>query len=75
MGNSIKHTYHIGGMTCGGCVTIVKNKLANVQGVTSVLVDLNKKEAEITSAEIITVHTLQDALKDTHYTIAETSAV
>ena len=75
MENSIKHTYHIGGMSCGGCVTAVKNKLSTVSGVTSVQVDLAKKEAEITSSAIIKADTLQDALKNTQYTISEHSAV
>jgi copper chaperone CopZ len=75
MENLIKHTYHIGGMSCGGCATTVKNKLSAAPGVTSVQVDLAKKEAEITSSAIITADTLQDALKNTHYTIAELRAV
>ena len=50
MENSIKHTYHIDGMSCGGCATTVKNKLSAVKGVTSVNVDLGKKQAEITSS-------------------------
>jgi copper chaperone CopZ len=74
MENSIKHTYHISGMSCGGCVTDVKNKLSTVNGVTSVQVDLAKKEAEITSTEKIKADALQDALKNTHYTISEHSA-
>jgi copper chaperone CopZ len=74
MENSIKHTYHIGGMSCGGCATTVKNKLSAAPGVTSVQVDLAKKEAVIISSEIITANTLQDALKNTHYTIAELRA-
>jgi len=71
MENPIKHTYHIDGMSCGGCVTAVKNKLSAAHGVTSVSVDLEKKEAEITSSAIIKADTLQDAFKNTHYTILE----
>ncbi|MEO7463425.1 MAG: heavy metal-associated domain-containing protein [Ferruginibacter sp.] len=71
MENSIKHTYHIGGMSCGGCVSTVKNKLAAAPGVTSVQVDLANKQAEITSSKVIEAGILQDALKHTHYTIAE----
>jgi len=71
MENSIKHTYHIGGMSCGGCVSTVKNKLSAAPGVTSVQVDLAKKEAEITSSAEIKADTLQHALKNTHYTITE----
>ncbi|WP_339880754.1 heavy metal-associated domain-containing protein [uncultured Algoriphagus sp.] len=75
MENSIKHTYQIGGMSCGGCVATVKNRLSVAPGVTSVSVDLAKKEAEITSSAIIKADTLQDALKNTHYTIAELRSV
>ena len=74
MENSIKHTYRISGMSCGGCVAIVKNKLSTADGVTSVSVNLEKKEAEITSSAIITADKLQDALKNTHYTISELRA-
>ncbi len=71
MENSIKHTYHIDGMSCGGCATTVKNKLSAVSGVTSVQVDLAKKEAEITSSQTINADKLQEALSNTDYTISE----
>jgi copper chaperone CopZ len=71
MENSIKHTYHIDGMSCGGCATTVKNKLSAADGVTSVQVDLAKKEAEITSSKTLSADVLQQALNNTHYTIAE----
>ncbi len=70
----ITHTYHIGGMSCGGCATTVKTKLSAAQGVTSVNVDLGKKQAEITSSQAVKTETLQDALSKTHYTIAELRA-
>ncbi len=71
MENSIKHTYHIGGMSCGGCATTVKNKLSAARGVTSVQVDLVKKQAEITSSIPLNADMLQQSLRHTHYTIAE----
>ena len=71
MENSIAHTYHIGGMSCGGCVSSVKQKLSNVPGVTAVTVDLGKKEAEITSSEDIKIDTLRQAFNNTPYTISE----
>ncbi len=74
MENSIKHTYHIGGMSCGGCAATVKNRLSAAPGVTSVSIDLGKKEAEIISSAVIKADTLQEALKNTHYTIAELRA-
>jgi copper chaperone CopZ len=46
----ITYTYHIAGMSCGGCATTVKHKLSAASGVTSVQVDLAKKEVEITSS-------------------------
>ncbi len=67
----ITHTYHIGGMSCGGCAATVKNKLSEAKGVTSVNVDLSKKQAEINSSEEIKTETLQEALSKTHYTIAD----
>ena len=71
MENSIKHTYHIGGMGCGGCAATVKNKLTAAPGVTSVQVDLAKKQAEITSSLALKADKLQEALNNTGYTIAE----
>ncbi len=71
MENSIKHTYHIGGMSCAGCATAVKNKLSAALGVTSVQVDLAKKEAEITSLQAIEADELQETLGNTGYTISE----
>ncbi len=67
----ISHTYHIGGMSCGGCVSTVKQKLSGVPGVKSVTVDLPRKEAEITSSEEIETDTLWHAFSNTHYTISE----
>ena len=69
MENSIVHTYNVGGMSCGGCATRVQNKLLGAAGVTSVKVDLTKKEARITSNEIIEIDTLQSVLNNTGFSI------
>ncbi len=74
MEKSILHTYHISGMSCGGCVSTVKNKLSAASGVTSVKIDLAKKQAEITSSQAIKADTLQEALSNTGYTISELRA-
>ena len=71
MEKSLTHSYHIGGMSCGGCVSAVKQKLSSVPGVTSVTVDLGKKEAEISSSEELKTDTLRHAFSNTHYTISE----
>jgi len=74
MEKSIMDTYHIGGMSCGGCVSTVKNKLSAVPGVTSVKVDLAKKQAQITSSQAIEAETLKEALKNSGFSIAELKA-
>ena len=65
------HTYHIGGMSCGGCAATVKQILSNVNGVTAVKVDLGSKKAEITSSHLINISDLRDALGRNSYTISE----
>ena len=71
MEKSIVHTYHIGGMSCGGCATTVRKILSGAPGVTSVNVDLGKKEAEISSSQVIGIDTLQKAMGKSGYTISE----
>ena len=71
MEKELTNTYHIGGMSCGGCVSTVKQKLSSVPGVTSVTVDLGKKEAEITSSEEIKTDTLRRSFSNTNYNISE----
>ena len=67
----IANTYHIDGMTCGGCVSSVKQTLAGVPGVKSVTVDLGKKQAVITSSEEIDTDTFRRAFNNTHFTMSE----
>ncbi len=71
MKKPITHTYHVNGMSCGGCATTVKNKLSAAPSVTSVQVDLAKKEADITSSQAIEIDKLQEALSNTGYSISE----
>ena len=42
------HTYHVTGMTCGGCVRHVDKALRNTPGVTEVAVDLASGTAKVT---------------------------
>lgn len=73
MENFFTHSYRIGGMSCSCCVSAVKLKLSSVLGVTSVQVNQEKKEAEITSSKEIDTDTLRSAFKNTYYTISELS--
>jgi copper chaperone CopZ len=71
MEKTISHIYHIGGMGYGNCASTVKQKLSGVAGVTSVAIDLGKKEAKITLIKEIETDTLQHAFSNTRYTISE----
>ena len=71
MEKSIIRTYHVGGMSCGGCATTVKNRLSSVRGVRSVTMDLGRRRVEVTSGREISEVDLKEALHNTHYTISE----
>ena len=59
----MKHTYHIHGMTCNGCRSHVEETLSKVEGVSKVIVDLDKAEATIEMESHIPIETFQEALK------------
>ena len=59
----MKHIYHIHGMTCGGCRGHVEKTLSNIEGVSSVSVDLEKAEASIEMGSHIPLEKFQEALK------------
>ncbi|QLG45814.1 heavy-metal-associated domain-containing protein [Costertonia aggregata] len=60
----MKHTYIITGMTCGGCVASVTEKISKVSGVQNVEVNLEKSEAQITMREHIGLDIFKSALPD-----------
>ena len=60
----MKHTYHIQGMTCNGCSSHVEETLSKVEGVSNVLIDLEKAEATIEMEQPISLNTFQKALKE-----------
>jgi copper chaperone CopZ len=65
------NTYHIDVMTCGSCVLTVKRTLSGVLGIKAVTVDLEKKNAVITSSEEIDTNTFRRALNNTSHTISK----
>ncbi|TVZ15544.1 heavy metal translocating P-type ATPase [Maribacter sp. MAR_2009_72] len=69
----MKHTYTIVGMTCNGCRSHVEKTLANIDGVTSASVNLEKAEATLEMDSELTLATLQNAMKEDggHYSIHE----
>ncbi|WP_420604031.1 heavy-metal-associated domain-containing protein [Flagellimonas sp.] len=58
----MKHSYSITGMTCEGCVVSVKDKLARVNGVKDVDVDLETSMAHINMERHIPIESFSAAL-------------
>ena len=69
----MKRIYSITGMTCSGCSASVTEKLSQVDGVTKVDVDLERREAEISMDTSIPLNTLKSALPE-KYSISEREA-
>jgi copper chaperone CopZ len=67
MENLITHTYHVGGMSCGSCVSTVIKKLSEVPEVRFVDINLTNKKAEITSTQEIGIEILQETLNKTRF--------
>ena len=61
---TMKHTYHIHGMTCNGCRSHVEETLSKVKGVSQATVNLEKAEATIEMASHIPIETFQETLKN-----------
>jgi copper chaperone CopZ len=69
MENLITHTYHVGGMSCGSCVSTVIKKLSEVPEVRFVDITLANKKLELTSTREIGIEILQEALYKTRFTL------
>lgn len=59
----MKHTFHIHGMTCNGCRNHVEEILSKVEGVITVSVNLEKKEASVEMKSGIPIEKFQEALQ------------
>lgn len=68
----MKRSYHISGMTCQGCRAGVEQDLKSVAGVSEAIVSLEKEEAVITMASLLSTAVLQKGLKS-KYQISEKS--
>ena len=66
----MKHTYVIGGMTCGSCKASVEKYLSDLEHVINVSVNLEKGEADVTMDKHITTDVLQKVLPE-KYTLSE----
>ena len=68
----MKKNYELQGMSCGGCVSSVKNALLKLPDVEDAEVHLHPQSAVLTMSKPIDVDELQTQLtKAGHYTIKE----
>ena len=68
----MKKKYELQGMSCGGCVSGVKNALLQLPGIEDAEVHLHPQTAVLTMSEPIDINELQAQLsKAGHYTIKE----
>ena len=65
----------IEGMSCGHCVNHVKEALSELNGVTSVDVNLDSKSAVIEAAEDVKDADIKFAVEDAGYDVVEIEAV
>ncbi len=68
----MKNEYIITGMTCGGCVAKVKDKLEGIKGIQSVHVQLEAPQAVVQMVDHVPVEEIQAELSSAgHYSIEE----
>lgn len=60
----MKHTYHIQGMTCNGCLKTVTDALSAIKDVNSVAIDFEKKIATIDMEKHIPIAAFQGAVQE-----------
>ena len=70
----MKKTISIEGMTCGNCVRHVTEALNELEGVTSVNVDLAGKKADIDAAESVSDDKLKEAVTEAGYSVTAVAA-
>jgi len=63
-------TYNIDGMTCGHCVMSVQEAIGDLDGVTAVQVDLQARQAVVTSHGALDVDTVRSAVEYAGYRLA-----
>lgn len=63
-------TVNVTGMTCGHCVTSVREEVENISGVRRVDVDLASGEVTIDSEAPIQTHAIKDAIEEAGYQLA-----
>lgn len=67
----IKKVIHIEGMHCNHCAMKVKEVLTSIEGVTQVKVNLDKKEAILTSTQDIPNNLIKDSISNLDFEVTE----
>ena len=62
-------TYQIEGMTCGHCVKSVEEAIGSLEGVTSVQVSLEDRQALVTSDAELDTATVRSAVEEAGYQV------
>ena len=66
-----KNSFSIPNITCGHCVMTIKNELAELDGISHVEGDPEKKEITVDWEEPATLEKIKDILKEINYPAAE----
>lgn len=67
----VKKVIKIEGMHCNHCVMKVKEALSSIEGVKGVKVNLDKKEAIITSIQEIPNHLIEETISNLDFVVTE----
>lgn len=62
-----KHIFTIPSISCGHCVTAIKNELAEIKGIVAVEGNPDKKQITVEWNAPLTLDKIQDILKDINY--------
>lgn len=65
----MKHTYHISGMSCGGCKEHVEKVLSAIEGITKVDVNLADETAILEMEQHVPIEILKEAFEGSTYMI------
>ena len=66
----MKKTLLVEGMSCGHCENAVKNAVGELEGVSSVKVDLQAKKVEVEGSELED-NIIKEAIEDAGYDVVE----
>ena len=60
-------TFTIENISCGHCVNTIKNELNDLKGITSVEIDQNSKQVEVSWQEPLTWKEINELLEEINY--------